>query len=247
MTDPRPTQFDADQYDHAYPEGIERHWWHIARNGIVLDWLRRDGVTEKIVDVGCGRGIVLAHLREAGIDSVGVELGVAKPLPSVREHIRYGVDALTLPAEERAGYRAMTLFDVIEHLPDAQGFLRALLAAYPNVRRVVITVPACPELWSSFDSYHGHYRRYTMASLRELAEQAGCRVARTSYFFHSPYLPARLLAGEGKQRSTQVFAPQGFGIAVNRAIAGVMRLDYAFLPGALKGSSLIATLDVEGR
>ena len=242
MLDPTKTQFDSSQYQHVYPEGIERHWWHLTRNEVILGWLRREGATCDVLDVGCGRGIVLAHLRAHGIDGVGVELGVAKPLAAVRDHIRYGLDARQIPTDERARYRTLTLFDVLEHLPEPEAFLRDLIAAYPVVDRLVVTVPACRELWSNFDLVNRHYRRYDAASLRELAAQAGCGVRRMSYFFHTPYLPARMLAGEGKdnRRSTQVDAPHGFNNALHHLVAFAMRLDYTLLPSSLKGSSLIA-------
>ena len=45
-----------------------------------------------------------------------------------------------------------------------------------------MTVPAFPFLWSKHDERHHHFRRYTRASLAEVAQKAGLKVKYSSYF-----------------------------------------------------------------
>jgi 2-polyprenyl-3-methyl-5-hydroxy-6-metoxy-1,4-benzoquinol methylase len=75
------TTFDAVQYALPYAPGVERHFWNVARNRIVERHLRRALATQRrsgrlVLDVGCGPGIVVDHLRRAGIDCHGVELNL---------------------------------------------------------------------------------------------------------------------------------------------------------------------------
>jgi hypothetical protein len=55
------------------------------------------------------------------------------------------------------------------------------------------TVPAHQWLWSDEDELAGHFRRYTLGSLRAVAEAAGLKVAYLSYFFRPLPLPILLL------------------------------------------------------
>jgi 2-polyprenyl-3-methyl-5-hydroxy-6-metoxy-1,4-benzoquinol methylase len=61
--------------------GVEKHFWTMARIGIVTKTLRnaaRAGLCSakgRILDVGCGPGIVVGALREKGYDIWGVDLG----------------------------------------------------------------------------------------------------------------------------------------------------------------------------
>ncbi len=237
------TAFDSDRFREAYPPGIERSWWHVVRNRVIADAFARYVPKDaRILEVGCGTGIVTAALRARGWNVNGVDLGEPTPDLPVSEHLRLGTDALTLPANERASFHVLALFDVIEHLEDAPGFLRSLLDAFPNARQVVVTVPARAELWTSFDDHYGHFRRYDRPMLRAELTRAGLAPVRVAYFFHGLY-PVILLNNliRGRKRDTVFKAPRpGFDAAVNQAIGSLMALGSRVLPGALVGSSIIA-------
>lgn len=73
-------------------------------------------------------------------------------------------------------------FDVIEHLDDPIGALRAARSAMKPGGLLVCTVPAYQWLWGPHDDLNGHRRRYTSRLLRYELEQAGFRVERITYF-----------------------------------------------------------------
>jgi hypothetical protein len=55
MSTARPTTFTGEEYANAYPEGIERHYWTLARNHQVERLLRRaPGSGGLVLDIGCG-------------------------------------------------------------------------------------------------------------------------------------------------------------------------------------------------
>jgi SAM-dependent methyltransferase len=237
------TDFDQDQFSEAYPPGIERTWWQIARKAVVARAFERSVPrTERILEVGCGTGIVTHHLRACGWEAKGVELGTPRQGIHAAEHLMLGADATALPADFRAGITVLALFDVIEHIADAPGFLRGLLAAYPNARTVVVTVPARQELWTTFDDHFGHFRRYDRPLLQQELEAAGLSPEWSAYFFHGLYAAIALNnALRGRKRNVRFHAPApGAASAAHNAIGRLFALEAAVLPGGLAGSSIIA-------
>ncbi|MBL0127192.1 MAG: class I SAM-dependent methyltransferase [Flavobacteriales bacterium] len=237
------TEFDHDRFDEAYPPGIERSWWHVARNRTIIRVLK-DHVppNASILEIGCGTGIVTQQLRAAGWNARGVELGSPSSGLLVPEHLYLDTDAFDLPAEIRTGIDTLVLFDVIEHIEDAPAFLRALLNAFPNAQRVAVTVPARKELWTTFDDHFGHFRRYTRPMLRSEFAAAGLKTERVRYFFHALY-PAIAMNNmlRGRERNIRFHAPApGYASTINGIIGGLFAWESCLLPSALPGSSIIA-------
>lgn len=239
----RQATFDPTRFEQAYPQGIERSWWHIARNRVIgraIDKYLSKGAFA--IEVGCGTGVVTDYLRRHGVDVTGVELGHPRTPALCPEHQMLGQDAILLPQEMRVRCTALLLFDVIEHMADAPAFLRNLLAAYPNAHHVIVTVPARKELWTTFDSHFGHFRRYDRAMLRDELEQAGLKVDCAAYFFHGLY-PAIMVNNllRGRKRNVRFDAPaHGLPSAFNRILGTLFAWEARMLPKSLIGSSLIA-------
>lgn len=242
------TVFDEDRFRSAYPEGIEFHWWQQARCAIIARELRRIARPDlSVLDVGCGRGIEVSCLRGRGVDCLGVERSVTHPLPGMEEHIRYGMDARDLPAELRARCGSLLLLDVIEHLDDPADFLADLVRSFPHLSSVLLTVPARQELWSNYDVYYGHQRRYTPEMIAGLAHTLGWNIAGIRYFFHSPYLAARIAGFLGVERTRQISAPSGVLRRLHRAAARILSAEARVVPGRCPGTSLIAVLELPHR
>jgi hypothetical protein len=236
-----PTEFSNDQYDHAYPDGIENHWWNLTRNRILTSAVKkfaRPGAV--ILDVGCGRGFVVKYLRDQRINCTGVELAEAQPLDAVREHVIVGMDAWDISLSERMRYDTILLLDVIEHIHDPVVFLKRLIDGFPNLSRMIITVPACQELWSNYDECYGHCRRYTLDMLKNTSLALGADCTWAGYFFHLTYPACWTAAHLAKKRETTLHAPQGISRWLHKIIAGVMILDYYVMPGRLPGMSALA-------
>ena len=237
------TEFDADRFLAAYPPGIEHSYWHVARNRIIHRTMARHLPRDaRVLEVGCGTGVVTRHLRARGWDCTGVDLGVPADHGAGEPYLHLGADALTLPDDLRNSITALALFDVIEHVPDAPGFLQSLLGAYPNVRHVVITVPAGMRLWSDFDDHYGHYRRYDRRMITDELARSGIAPLQHRYFFHALALAIRvnnmLFA---RKRQLEFKAPRpGASRLLNRLLGGLFSLEEQLLPGAMPGSSIIA-------
>ena len=75
-----------------------------------------------------------------------------------------------------------TLFDVIEHVADDVALLVEARAVLRAGGHVVVTVPAGPRLWTTYDEVIGHKRRYDRDVLISALTRAGLRVRYVSYF-----------------------------------------------------------------
>lgn len=176
--DPRLVQEYRDLYD--------RHWWFEARRRIVLREAR-DILSEKgsarILDVGCGDGLLFPDLRELG-EVEGVEPETAL----ITERGRRRGLIHNVPFDEAfrpAGRFSLILFlDVLEHMPAPGAALRHARGLLEPSGRLLITVPAFRALWTSHDELNDHLDRYTARSFHDLARGAGIRILRHRYLFH---------------------------------------------------------------
>ncbi len=235
------TTFSEQQYHLAYPDGIESHWWTLARSRIVADAIARYAAQNTpVLEVGCGRGVAVKNLRDLGIATAGVELAAVDPLPVVANYVTTALDATEMPENERAQYQTLLLLDVIEHMADPAAFIQSLIAAFPNASMLIVTVPAGQALWSNYDEFYGHHRRYSLTMLTRLGDVLNGEIVKASYFFHTLYLPARLLAMLGRNRETRIASPQRSQLWLHRIMAYMMKIEYLLLPKRLRGTSAIA-------
>jgi len=184
-------------YEQQTFQAEDRHWWYRGRRTVlegVIDGLGLDagGAPIRILDAGCGSGRNMVELARRGMVT-GVELSQ----PSVeraRERGRGEVvegSVLEMPFGDASFDLAVSL-DVIEHLEDDLGALRELRRTVAPGGALLVTVPAYQWLWSGHDEINHHQRRYTRRSLQRVAEQAGWRQERTTYF-NSLLLPVAIL------------------------------------------------------
>jgi SAM-dependent methyltransferase len=236
----RETYFSVEQRHHSYPPGYEAHYWHIAKHRFV-DRLLRGLERAPLLDVGCGMGTYVRHLRAAGYEAFGVE----RRLPAPAGFLFDG-DLADVPREVAGAIGTVLLSDVIEHVEDERALLARCVEHLPALRHIVITVPARPELWSNYDRYYGHFRRYTLQSLRRAVSGGRISVLRSGYFFHLLYLPAWLLA-RSSGREIAIDAPAKAAAPFHRLLGGLLTLESRWLPAALPGTSAFAVCTVQGR
>jgi SAM-dependent methyltransferase len=165
-------------------------FWFQHRNRCIVNCVRAYPPSGPVFDVGGGNGFVSLGLQRAGWDTVVVEPGVAGATNAQRQ----GLLPVICSTFQDAGFRrnalpAVGMFDVLEHVEDDRGFLRALHDAMVPGGRFYLTVPAYQWLWSAEDTHAGHFRRYTLPSLALTLDQAGFDVELGSYMFSILPLP----------------------------------------------------------
>ncbi len=161
------------------------HWWFAGRRAILarligdIGW-RKDA---RILEAGCGAG---GNLRLLG--RFGSVRAMEPDEPSrryVAEHWGVEADSGLLPdglPYEPESFDAVCCFDVIEHVDDDTGAVRALTKLLVPGGWFVATVPAYQWMWSHHDEQHHHKRRYLRREMVALFEGAGLEVRKASYF-----------------------------------------------------------------
>ena len=224
-------EFDSELANDSYPTGIENHYWSIARAKIIseaIDYAERFGIRKtsgRILEVGCGPGVVVKALRSMGYDVFGCELGTPVVRNEVKQYIKTGVFAENLDFSFRKSIETILLLDVIEHIQNDSDFLRHLLQSFPNCNSVIVIVPARPEVWSNYDSYYRHYRRYTTTSLKLSINSSGLSSISMRYFFFSLYLAALMLKTLRIKRQVRLNTP-GYP-SIHRLVSAFLEIEGA--------------------
>jgi len=238
------TEFSAEEYELAYPDGVENNYWTIARCFILYKNILKASVqNEKIIEVGCGRGGVVKYLRGKSVDIFGVELATCTPHKGVEDFIQTKTNALNINKDERDKYTVLMLLDVIEHIENPDSFIKEILGRYKNVKTIILTVPARQEIWSNYDEFYGHYKRYDTGMCKKLSEKIDFDVRLNRYFFSTLYLVAKVLMNFSKNRSVKISSPKGIMKISHNVIAYLLIIEYYLVPGSWKGTSIINVLN----
>jgi SAM-dependent methyltransferase len=172
----------------------DRHWWYRGRRTVLEKVIARLDLPPgaRILDAGCGSGRNMVELSRHGTVT-GVELSETSVAIARNRGVGDVVagSVLDMPFPDASFELAVTL-DVIEHLEDDLGALREMRRTVAPGGALLVTVPAYQWLWSGHDEINHHHRRYTRGSLQAVAEQAGWRQVRTTYF-NALLLPVAIL------------------------------------------------------
>ena len=174
----------------------KEHWLMRGRRMIVRDTLARYGSTgAKVLEFGCGSGILVAELADAGFESFGVDISA----DAVQYGELQGVRNLAVIEGHRIDFPDNTFdvalsLDVIEHLEHEEWALGEIERVIKPGGLVVIMVPAYMFLWGVQDEASHHYRRYTMRALvKKVRSSTSLAVVRKSYFNTFLFLPIALV------------------------------------------------------
>jgi SAM-dependent methyltransferase len=172
----------------------ENSFWFQHRADCLKSVVRRFPPAGPIFDIGGGNGFVSRSLIDAGFDAVLVEPGETGARNAARRGIQTVICATLATAKfSPSSIPAVGIFDVLEHVEDAAGFLEEIARCLQPEGRLYITVPAFPWLWSDDDVAAGHYRRYTLATLNRAVKAAGFAPLYSTYLFSPLPLPLLLM------------------------------------------------------
>ena len=238
------TTFSKDQYDLAYPKGIENHYWQKARSKIIYNEIVKANIDKQtFLEIGCGKGIIVKFLRKFGINVKGVELSLDMEInDSIKNFVYSGTNAFDLSPDFRRSIDCILLLDVIEHIEEPIQFIREIIDKFPHAKYLLITVPARQEIWSNYDSFYGHFKRYELNDFKNLRKALNCTDIKTGHFFNSLYLVARILMKTKKERECKITAPKGIMKWVHKLVYFYLMIEYKIFPSKLYGSSIISVM-----
>jgi 2-polyprenyl-6-hydroxyphenyl methylase/3-demethylubiquinone-9 3-methyltransferase len=147
---------------------LAHRWWDPAGsfrplheiNPLRLDWIDQRAALpgKRVLDVGCGGGILSESMSARGADVLGIDLA-DKPLRVAQLHalesgarVRYrSVSAEELAREAAASFDVVTCMEMLEHVPDPESTVAACAAL---VR---------PHGWVFFSTINRNARAFLMA------------------------------------------------------------------------------------
>jgi len=133
-----------------------------------------------VLDVGCGRGILLSSLADRGFDVHGFEISAAAAAGAdPRATIRIGSELREARYPE-AFFDEVIIWHVLEHLSDPKGTLAEIHRILKPRGRLIVAVPNYSSLqarWSGSAWFHldlpRHLYHFPLAGLRRLLIDAG--------------------------------------------------------------------------
>ncbi len=175
----------ASRLEESYRRLVLRDHIHFVEQA-----LRRSPARGPLLDVGSGGGLFPALMRERGFRAVGLDFSREAAAISWRQHRAPAVCAMleNAPIAERS-LAGVTMFHVLEHLPDPRAYLHAAHALLAPDGRLVIQVPnaACWQFRLLGRSWNGvdvprHLFDFRDRDVEKLLEQCGFEVLRRKYF-----------------------------------------------------------------
>ncbi len=141
----------------------------------------------RLLDIGCNIGLFLNEARTAGFDTTGVELN-ADCAEYARTHFKLNVysDYLHNIAFEAGSFDVVTMYDVLEHIPDLHGILDEIRRILKTDGMLIVQSPNIDSLMAELSksawgwlSPPDHLYHFTPGALSSLLAHAGYRVQLT--------------------------------------------------------------------
>lgn len=211
------------------------NFWFRVRNDLILWALRRYAPElTSFLEIGCGTGFVLSGIARnfPGVELHGSEIFTAglgfaaQRLPSVN---LMQMDARKIPFCEE--FDAIGLFDVLEHVDQDDVVLSQIHNALKPGGMLLLTVPQHGWLWSRYDDYAFHLRRYDAVTLHKKVKSAGFEIVRSSSFVSS-LLPAMMVSRLLAKKTDVPYDPTSeleISSGLNRLFAKILGAELAVI------------------
>lgn len=192
------TEVNADQAELAKFSALAHQWWDLEGefaalhkiNPLRLDWIDdiRPLKGARVLDVGCGGGILADAMARRGADVLGIDLAdkslkVAQlhALEAKTPRVAYRlVSAEALSEESPAAFDVVTCMEMLEHVPDPA----SVVAACARLVR--------PGGWVFFSTIHRNVKSFVLAIV--VAEYIAKLVPRGTHEYARLLRPAELAA-----------------------------------------------------
>lgn len=183
-----------DNYREEHIVGLARarnNFWYVHRNKVLERIIRNCGGKHlSIIELGAGSGNISAYLSRKGYKTVasdfyesGVDIMKSDGLKAFQYDIVHGAPSAEAHYKK---YDIVILGDVIEHLDDPVQALKNAGQFLKPDGKIIVTVPALTILWTKYDVFAKHKRRYSVKGLSEVMLAGGYEPFNVKYFMFLP-------------------------------------------------------------
>lgn len=219
------TQLNVNNNEIAKFEKVAHQWWDLTGDFKPLHQinpLRRQFIIEhvgdlfgkKMIDVGCGGGILSESLAKLGADVTGIDMG-EEPLNIAKLHaLESGVtvDYVKITAEEQAQnkaahYDVVTCMEMLEHVPEPSSVIQACAdmvkpggyvffsTLNKTVKSYLLAILAAEKLFKIVpEGTHEHNKFIKPSTLISWAEQSGLKCIDATGIHYNPITENHKLA-----------------------------------------------------
>ncbi len=213
------------------------HWWYVGMRKIYFNLLNKfykNPSGSMILDVGCGTGIMLEHLKKYSFP-VGIDISSdALYFSHLRGHKKLvRASVMALPFKDKS-FDLIATLELIYHL-QVKDDLKALAECYRVLKkkgRIILQVPAYNFLRSEHDKAVHTRHRYTKGELRTKMKRVGFKTEKIIYINTILFplislfrLVKRLIRVKGQSKSDLKPTP----IPINRMLIFVLTMEARLL------------------
>ncbi len=179
-----------DEYRKIY-ELEEKNWWFVGKRRIIFQFLKkflkgkkRDKTRLRLLDIGCGTGIILKNFLRYG-KAHGVDISEE----SIRFCVKRGLKNIKKAGAEKLPFKGNSfdvigIFDVLYHknIKDDVKVLKEINRILKPGGLLLLTDSANMDLWSRHDIMVEARERYSKKEMKKKVESAGLMIRKLSYF-----------------------------------------------------------------
>jgi SAM-dependent methyltransferase len=188
--------------------------WYYRNKARAVERLLEGRKSRCVLDVGAGSGFFSRHLLRRSLAEEAWCFDINYEHES--DIVENGRNVHFRTRMPNAGADVVLLMDVLEHVDDDVGLLRASCEGAAPDATFLISVPAFQFMWSGHDEFLEHKRRYTLRGIEEVVRASGLHVQRGCYFYASIFpaailvrLPRKLMSAVTKPASDlRSYSPQ---------------------------------------
>lgn len=219
------SQLNVNNNEIAKFEKVAHQWWDLTGDFKPLHQinpLRRQFIIQhvgdlfgkKMIDVGCGGGILSESLAKLGADVTGIDMG-EEPLNTAKLHALesgVAVDYLKITAEEQAQnkaahYDVVTCMEMLEHVPEPASVIQACAdmvkpggyvffsTLNKTIKSYLFAILAAEKLFKIVpEGTHEHDKFIKPSTLINWAEQSGLKCIDATGIHYNPITENHKLA-----------------------------------------------------
>lgn len=187
------------QFTYRSADDLPRMW----RKGLEMQralLCRHLPANARVLEIGCGQGLLLRLLEEAGLQVSGIEPSHAATEIARAAGLKVTTGYFTSAASLQGPFDAVVVSHVLEHIERPEKFLAEVIAAAPGALLLLVQanwrgwVPRkTKSLWHAWAEGH-HYWHFTPGGLRRWIKSQGASAVALEYssLEHGGYWLARL-------------------------------------------------------